>query len=345
MNEANAPGKLTLPFAASGGKNIIPVASQIGVTPGAASFADGFPPLTMTPLAAGGTPPSGLDMNGILNMISSLSHWFSAGAGFPYDSTFANDPNVGGYPKGAKVLRMSGYGYWLNTVDGNTSNPDTGGAGWIGLNAGSLLNIQIFTANGIYTPTAGTESIIVEGVGAGGVGGGTNATLANQYAVSAGGCSGAHGVGRFTSGFSGGVAVTIGAPNLYAPGGATSLGTMFICPGGFGAGGNRAPTDAGTPLIYIPSSQYISLTGANLKANLGSSGSAGFFFGAQAIMSGAGGDSPFGPGGTSVGPVAAVGYNGNGFGSGGGGVAAGPSAAMKSGGNGAPGILIIYEYA
>ena len=345
MNESSAPSKMPLPFASSGSKNTIPESSQIGTTPGAASLVDGFPPLTMTPLAAGGVPPSGLDMNGILYEISALTRWFSAGGNFQFDAAFAADSNIGGYPQGAIVQKTNGTGFWRNTVDGNSTNPDTGGAGWVDLRQGALLNVQIFTSNGTYTPTIGTNSIIVEGVGAGGQGGGTNATSATQYAVAAGGCSGAHGVGRFTSGFSGGIPVTIGAPEQYTPGGATSLGTMFVCPGGYGAGGNINPTDVGTPLIYIPSSQNTNLTGANLKANLGSSGSPGLFFGAMAVMSGAGGNSPFGPGGTSVGDVATVGYNGNGYGSGGGGVAAGPSSAAKLGGAGAPGLLIIYEYA
>lgn len=131
MQLSNAPGKLTLPFANAGSKNTIPVASQIGITAGAASLTDGFPPLTRTPLAAGGVPPSGLDMNGILFELSAISRWVNAGAGYVYDSTFANDSNVGGYPKGARVQRSDGAGYWLNTIDNNTSDPESFGAGWV----------------------------------------------------------------------------------------------------------------------------------------------------------------------------------------------------------------------
>ncbi len=135
MNQANAPSKITLPFSSSGSRNVIPVPSQIGITPGAASFTDGFPPLTMTPLGAGGVPPSGLDMNGIFYTLSELARWLSCGAEFPFDSTFANDPNVQGYPKGAKVVMANGLGYWLNLLDGNITNPDTvGSQGWVPLN-------------------------------------------------------------------------------------------------------------------------------------------------------------------------------------------------------------------
>ena len=69
MQSSSAPSKLTMPFANSGSKNTVPVPSQIGITAGAASYTDGFPPLTMTPVAAGGVPPSGLDMNGHLTSL------------------------------------------------------------------------------------------------------------------------------------------------------------------------------------------------------------------------------------------------------------------------------------
>ena len=114
MQLSNAPGKLLLPFANAGAKNTIPTASQIGTTAGAASLTDGFPPLTRTPIAAGGVPPSGLDMNGILFRLSAILRWANAGGGYAYDAAFATDSNVGGYPKGARVLRSDGAGYWLN---------------------------------------------------------------------------------------------------------------------------------------------------------------------------------------------------------------------------------------
>jgi len=134
MQLIDKPEKIPLPFAASGAKNAIPEASQIGITPGAASLTDGFPPLTRTPIASGGVPPSGLDMNGILYELSAVIRWANAGGGYPYDATFANDSNVNGYPKGARVLRSDGLGYWFNTVDNNDVNPESSGAvaaGWV----------------------------------------------------------------------------------------------------------------------------------------------------------------------------------------------------------------------
>ncbi len=134
MKLTDVPSKIVLPFADSGGKNTIPVPSQIGITAGAASLTDGFPPLTRTPISAGGTPPSGLDMNGILFELSAIIRWANSGAGYPYDSTYATDTNVAGYPKGARILRSDGLGYWLNTVDDNDVDPESSGAaaaGWV----------------------------------------------------------------------------------------------------------------------------------------------------------------------------------------------------------------------
>lgn len=128
MISTTPPTKIQLPFANGGTKNIIPVPSQIGVTPGRASFTDGFPPLTTTPLAAGGVPPYGSDFNGILNAITDILRWVSSGGLFAYDSAFATA--IGGYPKGAVLESTPAGSQWLNLTEGNTSNPDTGGAGW-----------------------------------------------------------------------------------------------------------------------------------------------------------------------------------------------------------------------
>ncbi|WP_146196884.1 gp53-like domain-containing protein [Achromobacter pulmonis] len=140
MQASNAPTKSAVPFANSGTKNTIPVPSQIGVTPGLASFTDGFPPLTMTPLAAGGVPPYGADFNGILNFLSAAVRWSQAGGGYGYDAAFSTA--VGGYPKGAVLSAASGNGKWLNLVDNNTTNPDSGGANWVAMGAGIASTAQ-----------------------------------------------------------------------------------------------------------------------------------------------------------------------------------------------------------
>lgn len=155
MQLTDSPDKLVLPFANAGAKNTIPAASQIGIVPGAASLTDGFPPLTRTPVAAGGVPPSGLDMNGIMYAVSAIARWAAAGGGYPYDATFAGDTNVGGYPKGARVLRSDGRGYWYSTTDNNTTDPEAAGAaaaGWVPDFTSGTAPVTMTSANVTLTP-------------------------------------------------------------------------------------------------------------------------------------------------------------------------------------------------
>lgn len=160
MELTNAPSKTVLPFAADGGKNTIPVASQIGIVNGAASFTDGFPPLTRTPVAAGGVPPFGVDVNGILNQISAIAQWANAGAGYVWDSTFSSNSDVDGYPAGARVLRSDGTGYWLNLVDNNTTNPESSPVGWVPDFTNGVSGIVMTNANVTLTPLQYGKPII-----------------------------------------------------------------------------------------------------------------------------------------------------------------------------------------
>ena len=167
MLAAALPPFFNIPFANSAGASYvrsIPQASQIGVTPGAASLADGFPPLCFLPVSAGGVPPFGQDMNGILNEITANLQWLQAGGVPSYNAAFS--AAIGGYPQGA-VLRAAGGGLWISTVDNNTTDPDTGGAGW----SAPLGNYQ--GAIGISTNTTLTAAQVgyfIEVSGGSGVG-------------------------------------------------------------------------------------------------------------------------------------------------------------------------------
>lgn len=164
MQLTNTPGKLVLPFANAGAKNTIPTASQIGITAGAASLTDGFPPLTRTPIAAGGVPPSGLDMNGILFELSAILRWANAGGGYAYDAAFATNSNVNGYPKGARIMRSDGLGYWFNTVENNTTDPEAAGAavaGWVPDFTNGVTAVTMTSANVTLTPLQYGKPIIV----------------------------------------------------------------------------------------------------------------------------------------------------------------------------------------
>ncbi len=152
MQLSQIPTLVPLPFAANGTKNTIPEASQIGITAGAASLNDGFPPLTFTPLAAGGVPPSGADFNGILNLLSANTQWANAGGFYEFNSSFASA--IGGYPKMALLAKSSGQGYWLNLQDNNSNDPDTGGAGWIAFDPWAVQAGGYITAKDTGTANA-----------------------------------------------------------------------------------------------------------------------------------------------------------------------------------------------
>lgn len=94
----------------------------------AASVQGGFPPITMQEELAGGKPPLGPDMNGLFYLVSSHTAFVQAGQPYLFNSTLATA--LGGYKLGTILGMSDESGVWLNILDGNTSNPDTGGAGW-----------------------------------------------------------------------------------------------------------------------------------------------------------------------------------------------------------------------
>ncbi len=343
------PSKLPVPFANSGAKNTIPTASQITITPGAASLTDGFPPLTMTPLSAGGVAPFGQDFNGILNLLSSWVQWQNAGGPIRYDATFATA--ISGYPIGT-ILQSTTTGFaWLNTVDGNTTNPDSGGSGWLSCpvtaaaQTGRLLNIQVFNNSGTYTPTAGTTHIYYKGVGGGGSGGGGFATGSGAYAVGSGGAAGTYGEGYTTN--PGSQVITVGAGGVTtagqsgSSGGTTTFGTVATFPGGGGGSIASAATTSG--LFAGQGAPGASATGASLiVSSQGQPGLCGIIIPNVGPLPGQGAMSPFGAGG--VNGSVAVGGAALGHGAGGAGTGQGTSTAATGGGAGGTGILIIYEY-
>lgn len=262
----NEPDKIPLPFASAGAKNTIPEASQIGITPGAASLTDGFPPLTRTPIAGGGVPPSGLDMNGILYEMSAVVRWANAGGGYVYDEIFATDVNVDGYPKGARILRSDGLGYWFNTVDDNITDPEGAGAvlaGWVpDFTTGAAL-VTMTSSNVTLTELEyGRPIIILSGLLT------TNLNLifpdiVGQWLV-VNNCTGAYTVTAKTAAGSGVVLVQSAASKIY--GDETNIYSAFAVSG-----------DASL-LTNIPAAQ---LTGdvpkAAMATNLNASGSAPFY--------------------------------------------------------------------
>jgi len=153
MQDSGVPTKIGTVWANSAASpyiNTIPVASS--PTNGRASFTDGFPPACFIPVASGGAGPFGGDMNGILQLVTQWLQWVQAGAPESYDGTFQTE--IGGYPQNAIIASASTDGlWWLSTANNNVTDPDTGGAGWIGLPLSSWPNLV-----GSYAVDTGTAN-------------------------------------------------------------------------------------------------------------------------------------------------------------------------------------------
>ncbi|WP_174822354.1 hypothetical protein [Pantoea sp. CCBC3-3-1] len=166
MQISSVPKKLPVPFADNGDKQTIPVESQVGITGGRASYSTGFPPLTRTPLSAGGIPPFGTDFNGVLNEITAAIRWGNAGAGYAFDSSFAT--SISGYPKGALLPNSVGDGFWLNTTDANSNSPENATAaltGWVPVNSYGSTAITGLSSSSVTLTTlqASKNTIILAG--------------------------------------------------------------------------------------------------------------------------------------------------------------------------------------
>jgi hypothetical protein len=218
------------------------------------------------------------------------------------------------------------------SADSSTKVPTTA---WVNANTpGRLLNVQVFTASGTYTPTAGTKSIITEIVGGGGGSGGVAATASNSSGVSPAGSSGAYAKCYFTSGFSG-VAVTVGAAGAAGAaggnggnGGTSSFGSLVSCQGGNGSVYGAASTGLagpGGPVVpsYPTGSGFLE-TSVGAQPNNALQPAVGFATGLSAPPSAM--------------PGTTCGQGGNG-------VYNNISSAAIPGKAGNAGLIIVYEYA
>lgn len=160
---SSLPARLRSAFANSGNKSAIPMT---GSDPRRASYEKGFPPLTMTPLAAGGNPPYGKDFNGVLYELSLALLWQQLMGIRPFDASVATDQ--GGYPAGAFVTH--GGALWRNATDANITTPP--GTGWVkqsleGGTTGQVLR-KISAADGDFAwgspDTVATATEVVAGI-------------------------------------------------------------------------------------------------------------------------------------------------------------------------------------
>lgn len=136
----------------------IPVPDQTGVQPNLASFDTGFPPNAFTPQASGGLPFFGQDLNGLLWMITAYIANFAAGNFSKHDP--AQSTAISGYPYGALLLNDDNQGFWSSIVDGNTTDPDAGGAGWYPVNTLGFAVVTLSTGTQTLTPAEWRQPMI-----------------------------------------------------------------------------------------------------------------------------------------------------------------------------------------
>lgn len=222
---------------------------------------------------------------------------------------------------------------------------------------GRLINIQLFTVSGTYTPTSGTQLIIVKAVGAGGGGGGAvGNTISGNISAAYGGSSGSYGETSMINITSiSTVTVTVGAAGTASAGvagtagGATSFGSYITAPGGNGgsSGSSNSFTNA---IVGADLALTAACSGSALTISIqGDGGKAGFILGntqVNQLKGGNGGSSMLGIGGSGVNAGTAPNI-GTGWGAGGAGAVAayvaGTSAVSGSYGKG--GLVIVEEYA
>lgn len=172
------PTNIVVPFARTGVKNTIPVATASPL----ASFTDGFPPVTMQPIVAGGVPPQGKDFNGILFDITSHTLWVNAGGQYQFDAALSTA--MGGYPVGMVLQNNAGTGSYVNALANNTtdfnSSPSSIGVSWLPYGGAAISSATIATTGGNTTLTAvqvASDFVIVTGALT------TNATLTFPAAI------------------------------------------------------------------------------------------------------------------------------------------------------------------
>lgn len=223
--------------------------------------------------------------------------------------------------------------------------------------SGGLLNVQVITSgSGTYTPTAGTEFIIIELVGGGGGGGGADSS-AGLSAIAGSGGAGGYVRKRITANFDGA---------------AYAVGTG----GGGGAAANGAGTAGGDTTFTLPASTVYTAGGGGLgaggstgsAANIGPQGGAGgsatngdinvpggaAFRGTRisAITAAAGqaGSSLYGSASSPMPGIfadnsASAGADATGYGAGGQGSLCTGTGTATAGGDGSDGVIIIWEFA
>jgi hypothetical protein len=273
-------------------------------------------------------------------------------AAFSLVSASANVKPIGSNTAGTAIL---------GPLAGKAALLQSDGTNWVVIDTNVVVNVQTFTANGTYTPTAGMQFAIVEAIGAGG-GGGSITGSATVTAFAGGGGAGGYSralltaaqvvtdggsdfvtVGTHGNGGASGAVNNGGAGGNSGVSSAAGLTGTLRCQangGGAGAGSNGSST------LGTASSGGTVGTG-NIVAGVGQAGGfCGFLSAGEPITGGIGGSTQWGGGGVSAvaSGSAQAGGAATGKGSGGAGACANNVASNAAGGNGADGYVVITEY-
>ena len=136
------PDLIPEPFAQSGDKNPIPLERAISDPIYRASWKAGFPPDTRLPKDGGGEAPDGLDLNGVLNILSQAVVFLQKGNAYQFDASLAP------YPIGALVRSNDNSTTYQSTVPNNSNNPNTNMSGWRVYNSSSFVVDNLTTDDG-----------------------------------------------------------------------------------------------------------------------------------------------------------------------------------------------------
>lgn len=167
---------ITLPLIprpwASGGQTQEPIPENATGT-NRASYQEGWPEITATPISEGGIPPNRLDFNGLGTLVTTYLYALQMGQYTTYDSAVAN--KIGGYPKGAILWYIAnGVPVYLvqSLIANNTNSNLTDTTAWQPLTIspmgmamlGTLTDVQAAQLRNIEIveeePTTGVDGTI-----------------------------------------------------------------------------------------------------------------------------------------------------------------------------------------
>lgn len=307
-----------------------PVGNSLTGATGTGNFVGATSPTLITPNL--GTPASGT--------LTNCTGLPVAGGGTGVASTTAYAVLCGGTTSTGALQSIASVGTALQFLMSN-------GASALPTFKSLSTNVQNFSANGTYTPSAHTLYCIVIAVGGGGGSGACGLTGVGEAAA-----SGAGGGGGFVQHIifnptvqtvtigAGGIAGTAGGSG--GTGGSTTLGAIVGASGGIGGSGAAGSTTfqianggAGGGYTVVP----------NLVVAVGQPGGASYYCGSIAMAIPGYGGACFQLGqSTQSGSSPGVGITGNFFGAGGASSWLAASSAAVDGAPGGPGVMNIIEY-